>query len=379
MSKRYDIFISHAKEDNKLAVALCHFLEERQFRCWMAPRDVQAGKDYASCIIDGIQSSRIMIVILSEYSNQSHHVRNEVERAFNHQVAILPFRIRDVIPEQSLEYFLSSYHWLDALDGQAESYFEDLYRHCFALLRTDEQYDPPKPPPPDPKPPFKQPDHPKFIKPQVNPPFGPRKDDNVKKQTGLFIAGGAAVIFFLVLFFVMKSMFDKNVIEFKNNTTTPIYMEIDGHTDTIRSLSSFNYKGTKNSRVKFKAYTYWTNTAGGLLGRKLEWNIDTVVHADGNFTYPMNIASNYFMLKITNNSSADVNFITVNGEDYGNKDEMKIKIPNDGKVYNLGYYKIFTNTKIEVWNTSNYYLKWTNGSNLTFYDNYNQVITLPYK
>ncbi|MDB5151813.1 MAG: toll/interleukin receptor protein, partial [Mucilaginibacter sp.] len=61
------------------------------------------------------------------------------------------------------------------------------------------------------------------------------------------------------------------------------------------------------------------------------------------------------------------------------KDQLKIKIPNDGKVYYLGYYKILPNTSIQVWDTNNYSLTWTNGSNLTFYNSYNQEVTVPYK
>jgi hypothetical protein len=371
MTKKYDIFISHSKEDNKLAVALCHFLEQNRFRCWMAPRDVQAGKDYAACIIDAIQASRIMIVILSEYSNRSHHVRNEVERAFNHQVAILPFRIRDVIPEQSLEYFLSSYHWLDAIDGQAESYFEVLYRHCFALLNSDQNFDPPKYPADEKIPPFKQPTNPIKKKPDL-------LNSQKSNKTGIYIAG--VVILVLLLFFVfIKPALDKNIIEFRNNSATPVYIDLDGKTDTIRALSSFNYKGRKNSRVKTNAYTYWTNTEHSILGRKMEWNIDTVVHADGNFTYPLNVGSGYFLLKVINTSNANINYITVNSDDPGEKDGINIKIPNDGVVYFIGYFKILNDTKIEIYNANNYYLKWTNGSNLTFNDNTNQVMTLRYK
>ena len=364
MSKKYDIFISHAKEDNKLAVALCHFLEERRLRCWMAPRDVQAGLDYAKCIIDGIQSSSIMVVILSEYSNQSNHVRNEVERAFNHQVAILPFRIRDVIPEQSLEYFLSSYHWLDAIEGQAENYFEDLYRHCSALLRLDSP--PPIPPKPIPGP------------TPVPKPVPPTPVDPFYKKPAAIIFG-AIILALLIFFFVIKPMFDKNAIEFKNNTNTSIYINLEGKTDTIKPFESFNYKGRKNSRVKTTAYTYLLSTTGVMLGRRLEWAIDTLVHADGNFTYPLNVASDYFFLKVINNSNADISYVYVNDFYPDFKDETKIKIPNDGRIYYMGYYKIYPNTTVQIWNTNNYWLKWTNGSSLTFDSNYNQEKTLTYK
>jgi hypothetical protein len=368
MDKKYDIFISHSKEDNKLAVALCHFLEERQFRCWMAPRDVQAGKDYATCIIEAIQSSRIMVVILSEYSNRSHHVRNEVERAFNHQVAILPFRIRDVIPEQSLEYFLSSYHWLDAIEGQAESYFEDLYRHCFALLRANE----PLPPLDDRRYHYRN---------------GNKTDNNKNKQkestpqpkkTVIYIAG-ASVLVILLFFIIIKPMFDKNTIEFKNDAPTSVLIDLDGKTDTIRANSSFIYSGRKNSRVKTTAYSYTYNAKGATFGTKIQWNIDTLVHADGNYIYDLNVSNRFFFLRITNNSGADINYISINSVDPNEKSAFKIRIPSDGIPYDLGYYRILPDTKIELWNTSNYYLYWNNGNNLHFNDNFNQTITLTYK
>jgi hypothetical protein len=367
MIKKYDIFISHSKEDHKLALALCHFLEQNRFRCWMAPRDVQAGKDYAACIIDGIQSSRIMVVILSEHSNRSHHVRNEVERAFNHQVAILPFRIRDVIPEQSLEYFLSSYHWLDAIDGQAESYFEDLYRHCFALLNSDQDFEPPKPPV---ERETKKTDHNRsrerepIIKPQNN---------------KMLYIGGGVVLVLLLLFLFIKPLFEKNTIEFKNNAPAPIYLDVDGKIDTIRISSSFNYTARKNTRIKTKAYSYWTNIKGEVLGTRIQWAIDTVVHADGNFTYPLYVNSNYFFLKVVNTSTANINYITVNTYNSDDKYTLNIKIPNDGVIYSVGYFKILPNTKIEIWNINNYYLNWTNGNNMNFSDNYNQTMLLRFK
>jgi hypothetical protein len=372
MTKKYDIFISHSKEDNKLAVALCHFLEQNRFRCWIAPRDVQAGKDYASCIIDAIQSSRIMIVILSEHSNKSHHVRNEVERAFNHQVAILPFRIRDVIPEQSLEYFLSSYHWLDAIDGQAENYFDTLYRHCAALLNSDESFEQSKPPVDDKIPPYKKqqddyytPKPKPFPKPQIN--------------NKLIYIGGGLILALLLFFFFIKPFFNKNSIEFKNNSASPIYIKLDGKIDTISALSSYIYTARAKSRVTVKPYTYWTNTKGTILGRRIEWTVDTVIHSDGNFIYPLNVNTNYFFLKVINTSNANINYITVNGANPDQKDVVNIKIPNDGVTYYIGYFPVFYNTRIEIWNTTNYYLQWNNGNNVTFNNVYNQTLTLQYK
>ncbi|MDB5025011.1 MAG: toll/interleukin receptor protein, partial [Mucilaginibacter sp.] len=376
-----------------LADALCHYLEERKLTCSMAPSDVQSGADYAGNIIKCIQSSCVMVVILSEHSNHSNHIHAEVESAFNSNMEILPFRIHHTIPEQSLDYFLSPYRWINALDRPAEDYFEDVFRHCLALL-YNQPVDSPKPIPssydiPKHIPPIYY-DIPKPI-PSIS--YGKQKPlpvtylvPPIKKAAGSSsnntladVIPAAVIAILLLAFFLIKPLFDKNTIEFKNNTSTPVYLELDGKTDTVKSLASFSFKGRKNSRVKAKARAYWTTTAGDLLGRKIEWNIDTIVHSKDNYTYPLNVASDYFFLKITNNGSADVNYVYVNNFYTDSKDQLKIKIPNDGKVYYLGYYKILPHTSIQVWDTNNYSLTWTNGRNLTFYNRYNQEVTVPYK
>ena len=135
MDSQYDVFICHAKEDGQLALAIAGFLENRKLRCWVSSRDVQAGKDYAKSIVEAIQGSRLMIVILSEFANHSNHVRIEVERGFNRDLVLLPFRVNDIKPEESLEYFLSANQWLDAMSGKPEDHFESLYQHCIDLLR----------------------------------------------------------------------------------------------------------------------------------------------------------------------------------------------------------------------------------------------------
>lgn len=136
MDTLYDVFISYAGEDKKIAFAMCDYLEQRNLPCWIAPRNITASDDYGKAIIDGIKHARIMVVILSDSSNESNHVRNEVERAFNNDLRIITFRTKDIILTDSLEYFLSRKQWLDAIDGAAETHFADLLTNCVALLST---------------------------------------------------------------------------------------------------------------------------------------------------------------------------------------------------------------------------------------------------
>ena len=77
-----------------------------------------------------------MVLVLSASSNESPQVRREVERAVNRQVRILPFRIDDVLPSKSLEYFLSSQHWLDAFAPPREPHYERLCASLELILRA---------------------------------------------------------------------------------------------------------------------------------------------------------------------------------------------------------------------------------------------------
>jgi TIR domain len=122
----HDVFISYAAEDKTVADAICAVLERRNVRCWIAPRDVAAGSDYASAIVDAIREAKVLVLVFSSHANDSPHVRREVERAVSNGIAILPFRIEDVLPSTSLEYFISDAHWLDAITPPVEAHLENL-------------------------------------------------------------------------------------------------------------------------------------------------------------------------------------------------------------------------------------------------------------
>ena len=111
-------FISHAKADHKKVQEIVGALEQRGFKCWVAPRDVRPGHSYGDEIIRGIERSRCFILALSKASNESPFVAREVERAISKRKPIFPLRIEEVEPSSSLELFISSTQWIDAFsDG----------------------------------------------------------------------------------------------------------------------------------------------------------------------------------------------------------------------------------------------------------------------
>ena len=122
----HDVFISYSSSDKTTADAVCARLEAEGVRCWIAPRDVMPGMDYGQAIVEAIQAARLMIVVFSSHANESKHIKREVERAVSHGLVVLPFRIENTLPSASLEYFIGSLHWLDAMSPPLESHLHEL-------------------------------------------------------------------------------------------------------------------------------------------------------------------------------------------------------------------------------------------------------------
>lgn len=131
-----DIFISYSQPDRECAYELTHHLEANGFTAWIAPRDVSPAAEWAAEIIDAISAARVMVLIFSASSNSSSQVRREVERAVHKDLRILPFRIEDILPSKSLEYFLSSHHWLDGFPAPRAPHYERLCT-CLRQWLTD--------------------------------------------------------------------------------------------------------------------------------------------------------------------------------------------------------------------------------------------------
>jgi hypothetical protein len=121
-----DIFISYSQPDRECALELTDLLEAKGFSVWIAPRDVSPAAEWAEEIIEAISAARVMVLVFSASSNNSPQVRREVERAVHKDLRILPFRIENVLPSRSLEYFLSSHHWLDGFPPPREAHYERL-------------------------------------------------------------------------------------------------------------------------------------------------------------------------------------------------------------------------------------------------------------
>ena len=133
----HDVFICHSSVDRVIANAVCARLEQNRIRCWIAPRDVIPGREFAESIIEAIHGSKLTILVFSANSNSSQHVHKEIERSVNAGIPILPFRVEDVMPSPALEYFISDAHWLDALSPPLEDHLDHLVGTVQLLLNRE--------------------------------------------------------------------------------------------------------------------------------------------------------------------------------------------------------------------------------------------------
>src|SRR4051812_19808687 len=120
----HDVFISYSHVDKAAADATCAALERAGIRCWIAPRDITPGTEWSAAIVNAIDNCRVIVLIFSSNANSSRQIRREVERAITAGASVVPVRIENVTPTESLAYFMTTVHWLDALTPPLENHLQ---------------------------------------------------------------------------------------------------------------------------------------------------------------------------------------------------------------------------------------------------------------
>ena len=132
----HDVYVSYSHVDKAAADAACATLERAGIRCWIAPRDITPGDEWSAAIIKAIDQCRAMVLIFSQNANNSRQIRREVERAITVGIPLVPVRIEDVVPTESLAYFMGTVHWLDAMTPPFENHLIKLADSLKGLLQA---------------------------------------------------------------------------------------------------------------------------------------------------------------------------------------------------------------------------------------------------
>jgi hypothetical protein len=91
LDKRPRVFLSHASADFESAKFVRAILESAGFECWFAPTDIEASAPgFAESLANSLGASDVLLVLVSEQSQQSEWVKREIHMAVNSKRPILP-------------------------------------------------------------------------------------------------------------------------------------------------------------------------------------------------------------------------------------------------------------------------------------------------
>ena len=109
-----EVFISYESSNQKQAESLVAALEEKHYDCWIAARDVPKGEPYDDYIPKAIAQCRIVVMLFSEASLNSPHVKKELRIAVKHDRKVIPFMLEEVVLREAFEYHIESNNRISA-------------------------------------------------------------------------------------------------------------------------------------------------------------------------------------------------------------------------------------------------------------------------
>lgn len=134
-----DVFISHSSIDKEVADKVCEALEAKGLKCWIAPRDIVPGSEWAVAISNAIAEIKAMVVIYSENSQQSTQVPKEIALAEKRGKSILPYKIDATELTGAFEYYLSGSHWIVANPKNDEYKLDEMYGVIVGMMQQPVQ------------------------------------------------------------------------------------------------------------------------------------------------------------------------------------------------------------------------------------------------
>lgn len=133
MDECRDIFISyHTNSSADIVHKLSLALEGAGLSCWFAPRD--CSNEYASTIVHAIKSSKMLLLVLNDKSNESKHCLNEINIAFNQGISILPIRISEVNLSDDMYYYIGRIHIMNGGVPPELLKIQEIIERCRQIL-----------------------------------------------------------------------------------------------------------------------------------------------------------------------------------------------------------------------------------------------------
>lgn len=167
-------------------------------------------------------------------------------------------------------------------------------------------------------------------------------------------------------------------IIFVNNLYTDIFLTLTGEgSDLIPPGDSVVFTLSENpGTFGYTAETSGETNTGTQIGLLITWNYPSIDVSSLEYKrINLILSSAYFFMRMQNTGAHTLSPIYVN---YGLTDQTmdNISIPNNSVLYNIGYYRAYSNTQVRgYWTGESTYAYWDQGTHFTFPGTNNQLVT----
>lgn len=101
-----DVFISYSSKDFDKVNRVKHILEENGISCWMAPKNIPAGSNYAKEIPIAIKNCKVFLLMITSKSQTSQWVPKEIGLALSEYKCVIPLVIEECVLTDAFKFFL---------------------------------------------------------------------------------------------------------------------------------------------------------------------------------------------------------------------------------------------------------------------------------
>ncbi|KPA12785.1 TIR protein [Candidatus Magnetomorum sp. HK-1] len=117
-NKKTSVFISYAREDEKIALKMYNDLKDRNIDAWIDKKNIKPGENWKNKIKQSIKKSSYFLALLSSNSTDKEgFIQNELKIALNlldekpvSEIFIIPVRVNDC---NVIEDKIQNLHWVD--------------------------------------------------------------------------------------------------------------------------------------------------------------------------------------------------------------------------------------------------------------------------
>ena len=127
-----EVFVSYARVDRERVVQLVERMRSADVRVWIDEGGIHGASLWGQEIVDAIESSKVMVLMLSDASITSDNVVKELSIASEDKKPILPVYLHQAEIPKSMRYQLAGIQHIEYFEGNEDAAFRSM---CVALSR----------------------------------------------------------------------------------------------------------------------------------------------------------------------------------------------------------------------------------------------------